>query len=79
MMAYDKERYDEIQAMGLGDLVHTMMVEFTRPFTDVEFAFMQNNAYNWALTRLNELAPEDTFNEDHAAAMQAVDEAEHGG
>lgn len=58
-MAYDKTRYDEIQAMAAGDLVHTMLVEFDpdNRLCDGEpgQSWQNGNAYLWASNRLNEL------------------------
>lgn len=60
-MAYDKSRYDEVQAMSLGDLVHTMLVEFD-PASRMDGdepgePWQQSNAYFWAKERLDTLLP----------------------
>lgn len=58
-MGYDRGRFDEIQAMAAGDLVHAMLVEFdpdNRLDGDEPGQPWQNgNAYIWALDRLNEI------------------------
>lgn len=57
-MEYD---YEEIQAMGAGDLVHLMLLEFECPGEDDGVngvnrePCMQSGNYFWAHARLNEL------------------------
>lgn len=48
---------DDIEKMGVGALVHTMLVEFDKNLCDdvVDGAFMQSSAYFWASERLNVL------------------------
>ncbi len=57
-MSYDKQRFREINAMSVGELVHTMLVEFNRAKIgddSCEGAFLQSPAYGWAADRLDEL------------------------
>lgn len=53
------ERYSpsDINNMSLGDLVHTMMVEFQpgRVAHDDDGAYLQSNAYFWAKERLDKV------------------------
>ena len=62
-MAYDKERKDEIDAMGVGDLIHTMLVEFDPEHRtwhgEPGLVWQQSSAYGWAKNRLDELLPDD--------------------
>lgn len=62
-MAYDKEKFDLIQQMQLGDLVHVMMTEYVRPPSDDQAAYMQNIFYFWAYERMNEMLTGDDADE----------------
>lgn len=55
-MAYDRERKEQINAMGVADLIHTMLIEF-EPRVDGRAPCFQSTAYFWAHERLNELLP----------------------
>lgn len=61
-MAYDKECFDAIQVMGVGDLVHFMLTQFTpvsrRAADDgYDHPSVQSTEYFWAFERLNKLLP----------------------
>lgn len=55
---YDKEEYDRIQQMKLGDLVHFMISEYVDPKSDDKGPYMQKSEYYWAYERLNEILTE---------------------
>lgn len=58
MMAYDKEKFDAIQAMPAGELVHVMLTEYQpQPGYVGDHSSAQSNAYMWACERLNKLLP----------------------
>lgn len=52
-MSYDKELYDRVQGMDLGDLVHFMVNEFDDRSRGEPF--LQSTGYFWACERLNEI------------------------
>lgn len=63
-MAYDKKRKDEIDQMSVGELIHTMLVEFNPAFNKYEnndgvlepgHDWQQSSAYMWAKDRLDQL------------------------
>lgn len=58
-MAYDKELKAKIDAMGAGDLVHTMLAHFdprqAKEDNGDAQTWLQPSAYFWAAERLNEL------------------------
>lgn len=51
-MAYDRDRKEEIDAMPLGELIHTMISEFDPHYGSS--AHLQSPSYFWASERLNE-------------------------
>ena len=73
-MAYDKQRYDEIQAMSAGELVHTMLVEFDPHYRayggEPGGAHLQSSAYLWAAERINELLPTRSAQDDGAHQVE---------
>lgn len=75
MMAYDHERKKQIDAMGVADLIHTMLLEYETGASGNAPCF-QSNAYFWAHERLNELLPSDAA--DLSMADDAADAAKHG-
>lgn len=76
-MAYDKHRKDEIDTMGVADLIHTMLIEFD-PNASGNAPCFQSTAYFWVHERLNELLPADNTDEIITAASDAADAAQHG-
>jgi len=66
-MAYDKAKYDLIQSMKLGDLVHLMLKEF-RPM-DYEGPEGQSTAYFWAYERLNDVVLNE-YGEDTVEGLE---------
>lgn len=59
-MAYDHERYVEIQNMEFGDLVHTMLSNYNpdikkTPGFENDHPSFQNQEYFWAWDQLNDL------------------------
>ena len=56
---YDKEEYDRIQHLKLGDLVHFMISKYEKPtYEYLDDPYMQSAAYYWAWERLNEILTE---------------------
>jgi hypothetical protein len=57
-MASDDTVLGDIARMGVGELIHTMLVEFDRSKigdSDCEGAFLQSEKYYWAAERLDDL------------------------
>lgn len=76
-MAFNKALKDEIDAMGVGDLVHFMLATFDRDYgrygDEIQGPWMQPEGYSWAHERLNQIIPAEISEEDTAAGLVASD------